>query len=65
MALASDAGHVVEYGSKVIADLGGLEPCSYGSSLGDGEEDAVEERQEECSARLSKFLCELLGEGLK
>jgi len=37
MALASDVGHVVEYGSEVIADLSGAEPGGNGSSSGDGE----------------------------
>ena len=56
---------MVEYGPKVIADLGGAEPGGNGSSSGDGEEDTVEERQEKRLCFCAYILGELLGEGVK
>ena len=65
MALVSDVGQVVKCGSVVIADLSGVEPGGYGSSSGDGEEDAVKEQEEERLRFCTYFFGELLGECVK
>ena len=46
-ARASDARHVVEYVSVVIAESGGLVPFGNGSSSSDSEECSDDERDEE------------------
>ena len=45
--LASDAGHVVEYVSEVIAESSGLYPFGNGSSPSDSEQCSKNERDEE------------------
>jgi len=56
---------VVEYRSKVIADLGGAEPSGNGSPLGDGKWDTVEERKEERLGSRAYLFGGLLSEGVK
>ena len=63
--LASDAGHVVEYLSVVIAELGGSEPSGNGSSSCDGEECTEDERQEERFDLRFEFAGKSFGSGLE
>jgi hypothetical protein len=65
LGLASDAGHVVEYVSEVIAESGGSEPRGHGSSSGDGKECADEKRLEERFDLRFEFVVESVGDALE